>query len=113
MVWTNEPQPFGKNHAPLLAGVSSIDGVTPVPIAVDPTTGAILNSTASGYDTVVGIGPVGQNRVAYDTVSYTNTSSTVDTYVYKAGGAGGTTTATITITFTDTTKTQVSTVVRT
>lgn len=49
----------------------------------------------------------------YDYISYTNTSSTVDTYVYKTGGSSGSTIATVTITYTDTTKNQVSTVAKT
>lgn len=50
---------------------------------------------------------------AYDYIGYTNTSSLIDTYVYKTGGSGGTTVATLTITYTDTTKAQPSTVVKT
>jgi hypothetical protein len=50
---------------------------------------------------------------AYDAVVYTNTSGTVDTYVYKTGGVSGTTVATVTITYTDSTKSQTSTIVRT
>lgn len=41
MTWPTGVQPFGKNHAPLLTGLSSVDGVTAVPVAVDPTDGAI------------------------------------------------------------------------
>lgn len=44
--WTTEPQPFGPNHAPLLEGLSSDDGKTPVPVAVDPATGRILVSSS-------------------------------------------------------------------
>lgn len=40
--WTTKKQPFGANHVPLLEGLSSTDGITPVPVAVDPATGAIL-----------------------------------------------------------------------
>jgi hypothetical protein len=46
--WTKEPQPFGANHAPLLEGISSVDGETPVPVAVDPATGAILTESSGG-----------------------------------------------------------------
>lgn len=42
--WTNEPQPFGANHTPLLTGISSVNGVTPVPVAVDPATGGLVVS---------------------------------------------------------------------
>ena len=44
--WTTEPQPFGANHVPLLSALSYVDGKTPVPVSVDPTTGA-LNVTSS------------------------------------------------------------------
>lgn len=84
-----------------------------MPVAVDPTTGAVLTSGGGGGSSIVGIDPMGQSSTAYDTVVYTNTSSTVDTYTYKSGGTGGTTTATVTITYTDSTKSQLSTVVRT
>lgn len=99
--WTNEPQPFGANHVPLLAGTSSVDGVTPVPVAVDPTTGGVLTATSASVASIVGIDPVGQYGVSYDTITYTATSGTVDTYIYKTGGASGTTTATVTVTYTD------------
>lgn len=48
----------------------------------------------------------------YDYMSYSNTSSTVDTYTYKTGGVSGTTVATITITYTDNTKSTISNVAR-
>jgi len=54
--WTPEPQPFGANRAPLIAGVSENDGVTPVPIAVDPATGRMLvNATGGSAATSVAI----------------------------------------------------------
>lgn len=49
----------------------------------------------------------------YDYVEYTNTSDTVDTYVYKVGGSSGTTVATVTIVYTDSTKATISSVTRT
>jgi hypothetical protein len=114
MPWITNKQPFGQNHAPLLTGVSSADETTTVPVAVDPTTGALLTYGAGGSTaTVVGIGPIGQYQVNYDSIVYTNTNATTDTYTYKAGGTSGTTTATVTIVYTDSTKSQVSTVVRT
>jgi hypothetical protein len=103
--WTNEQQPFGVNHAPLLAGTSVNDGKTGVPVAVDPTTGRILGNTI--------VSGTGLLPTSYDYVAYTNTSSLIDTYVYKTGGSGGTTVATVTITYTDITKVQLSTVART
>ena len=73
------------------------------------------NPTTSDWERYVpsAPGPVGQYGVSYDTIEYTNTSTTVDTYVYKTGGTGGTVTATVAITYTNTTKSQVSSVVRT
>ncbi len=46
--WTKEPQPFGANHTPLLTGLSSTDGETPVPVAVDPATGALITEGGGG-----------------------------------------------------------------
>lgn len=94
--------PGDGNRHTLLGGVSSADLVTPVSVAVDPTTHRALVNTVTGF-----------LPSSYDYIAYTNTSSTVDTYVFKAGGSGGTTVATITITYTDTTKNQISTVART
>lgn len=114
MTWITNKQPFGQNHAPLLTGVSSANETTTVPVAVDPTTGAILTYGAGGSTaTVVGIGPVGQYQVNYDSIVYTATSAAVDTYTYKTGGASGTTTATVTVTYTDATHATLVSVVRT
>lgn len=50
--WTNEPNPFGANRVPLLAGLSKNDGITPVPVAVDPTNGAIQTAGGSAASSV-------------------------------------------------------------
>lgn len=47
----------------------------------------------------------------YDYIDVQQTSATVDTYVFKDGGSGGTTVQTITITFTSSAKTDIDTVV--
>lgn len=48
--WTLKPQPFGPNRSPALFGTSSVDGVTPVPVAVDPATGAfIIEGSGTAY----------------------------------------------------------------
>lgn len=75
----------------------------------------VTYTTGIGVDVNVAGGTLGGGLVTvqYDTVMYTNTSTTVDTYVYKTGGTGGTTVATVTITYTDTTKTVMSTTVKT
>lgn len=109
----SQRQPLDQDRNVIIS-VSSADGITPTPLEVNPSTGALLISGSfSASVGNVGIDPVGQNGVNYDSIIYTNTSTTIDTYVYKSGGVAGTTTATITITYTDTTKTQISTVVRT
>jgi hypothetical protein len=114
MVWITNKQPFGQNHAPLLTGVSSADETTTVPVAVDPTTGALLTYGAGGSSTtVVGIGPVGQYQVNYDSIVYTATSAAVDTYTYHTGGVAGAVTATVTVTYTDGTHATLVSVVRT
>lgn len=56
---------------------------------------------------------VGMIPKVYDYISYTATSSTVDTYVYKSGGSGGTTVATLTVTWSDSTHTTLSSIART
>lgn len=48
MAWTDEVQPFGENHVPLLTGLSSANDGTAVPVAVDPATGEILVSSSGG-----------------------------------------------------------------
>lgn len=108
--------PRDNNRLPLLTATSYLSNNTSVPVTADPSTGALLvevTSGGGGSATVVGIGPVGFNSSAYDSIVYTNTSTTVDTYQYYAGGTGGTLKATVTITYTDTTKAQMSTTVRT
>lgn len=45
-IWTTEPAPFSQNHTPLLIGLSSSDGTTPVPVAVDPATGKLSTSAS-------------------------------------------------------------------
>ena len=46
----------------------------------------------------------------FDYIDGQQTSATVDTYVYKTGGSGGTTVQTITVTYTDSTKENLDTV---
>jgi hypothetical protein len=47
-IWTTEPQPFGPNHVPLLAGWASDNSGVAVPVAVDPATGAVLTEGSGG-----------------------------------------------------------------
>lgn len=56
MAWPNNENPFGENRTPAMFGLSYEDGVTRVPIAVDPATGAVLTeggSTASSVNATV------------------------------------------------------------
>lgn len=48
MAWPTGYQPFGPNRAPLLVGLSSSNGATPIPVAVNPATGAVLTSGGGG-----------------------------------------------------------------
>jgi hypothetical protein len=97
--------PRDANHVPFLVAASTADGITPVVLEADPSTHLLQVSSGGGGGsaTVVGIGPLGFNSTAYDSLTYTATSGTVDTYQYYAGGTGGTVVATVTITYTDST----------
>lgn len=86
-----------------VADVVSLAARNALAVALVDSTGAQLSSLAGGQLVTV----------AFDTVTYTNTSSTVDTYTYKTGGTGGTTVATVTVTWTDATKSVLVSVVRT
>lgn len=90
------------NNVDMLIAASNDGQYAPVSLYANPTSHALLTQ---GVDALI--------PAAYDYIAYTNTSTTVDAYVYKSGGSGGTTIATITITYTDTTKGQISTVART
>ena len=98
MTWTNEVNPFGDNHTPLLIGLSYEDGETVVPIAVDPATGAVLTeggSVASSVNATVyqGTTPwvVGGNVTIYGNV----TANVVVSQVFQ-GGAPWTITGSVT-----------------
>ena len=90
---------FDSNNIHTLIGLSSDGSRTPIELYANPSTNALLVQTS---------GLIG--GVNYDYIDYKNTSTTVDTYVYKTGGSGGTIIKTVTITYTDTTKNQVSNV---
>lgn len=49
-------------------------------------------------------------NVDYDFIDIQQTSSTVETYVFKTGGSGGSTVLTIVVTYTDATKSDLDTV---
>jgi hypothetical protein len=86
------------NLVPTLSAVSNADGETPVSLWANPTKHTLL-----GFDLVPG--------VDYDYIDVQQTSATVETYVFKTGGAGGTTIRTIVVTYTDATKANIDTVV--
>lgn len=54
MNWANSWAQIDVNSKDALTGVSTLDGVTPVRVAVDPATGAILvSSTGGGFSQFV------------------------------------------------------------
>lgn len=77
----------------------------------DPTTGKATQVTLNSN----GAMPVAGQLVNeyYDYIDVQQTSSNVDTYVYKSGGSGGTTVATVTVTYTDSTKANIDSIART
>lgn len=65
----------------------------------DPNTGDWLNFT-----------PNKTPGTDFDYIDGQQTSATVDTYVYKLGGSGGTTVRTVVVTYTSSAKTDIDTV---
>lgn len=49
-------------------------------------------------------------NVDYDYIDVQQTSSTVDTFVFKTGGSGGTTVQTVVLTYTDSTKNDIDSI---
>lgn len=89
------------NWVPTLLGVSTVDGKTPIPAEINPTTGGLL---------VQEVGSIVSE--SYDYLSLSQ-GSTTDVWTYKTGGSGGTTVGTVTITYTDSSKAIISSVART
>lgn len=89
---------FTTNNNPTLVAVSRDDGETPVYLYADENSHALLlsNGMVAGTD--------------YDFIDVQQTSSTVETYVYKLGGSGGATVRTIVVTYVDATKADIDTV---
>lgn len=89
---------FDSNNIHTLIGISS-DGLrTPIEVYLDPTTHEMFVKSSPGFPS------------AYDYIDVQQTSSTVDTYVFKIGGSGGTTVKTVVLTYTDATKDNLDTV---
>lgn len=86
------------NRRPTLTAVSTADGQTPVRLEADPSNGALIVSSVlvAGRD--------------YDYIDAQQTSSTVETYVYKIGGSGGTVVRTTTVTYTSSSKADIDSV---
>lgn len=89
---SNYSAPRDANRVPIMLGVSTADGTTPLPLEVDPTSGELQISGAGG-----GL----LSNVTYDYVAMSNAdgNGNYQTIVYKSGGSGGTTKATLTITY--------------
>lgn len=100
------------------ASVPRVNGSVPV---VNPDGTNIGSDLAQGLtDTELRATPVPVSEATglvpkvYDYMSYTDTNTTTDTYVYKTGGSAGTTVATVTIVYSDaTTKSIIASVART
>lgn len=97
---------FDVNKRPTLIATSNIDGESPVTLWADPSTHALITNTTGGGGSG-GLIP----GISYDYIDAQQTSPTVDTFVYKLGGSGGTTVQTIVVTYTDSTKTDIDTIV--
>lgn len=92
---------YTTNNDPTLAAVSNADGETPKYLYADDTSHALLTKNTNSFTP----------GVDYDYLDVQQTSGTVETYVYKTGGSGGTTVRTITVTYTSSSKTDIDTVV--
>jgi hypothetical protein len=92
------PAPRDENFVTVMVGVdptSSRSNPTIVPVGVDPVTNRVLVSSSGGLLTP---------NTDFDYIDIQQTSATVETYVYKQGGSGGSTVQTIVVTYTDSTK---------
>ena len=88
--------------------------VAPSTAAADSTQG-FITGTPSGTKYLLDVKSIGNSLLAgieFDAVDVQQTSATVETYVFKTGGIGGTTVATIVVTYTNSTKSNIDTVVR-
>jgi len=85
---------------------------TAVPVSGTVNLGATDNAVLDAIKDVLDI--INAKDVAsgtdFDHIDGQQTSATVDTYVYKTGGSGGTTVQTVVVTYTNSAKTDVDTV---
>lgn len=91
---------FTSNNNPTLVAVSNVDGEAPVYLYANPSTHHLLVEVAGSL--VAG--------TDYDFIDVQQTSPTVETFVYKLGGSGGTTVRTVVVTYTSSTKADIDTV---
>lgn len=95
--------PRDQNRVAALLGVSSIDGITPTPVAANPVNNALFVEGVHGL-----------NLGVYDYVSMAlSGGDTTETYTFKTGGSSGTTVATVVIVYTDDTREVLSSVTKT
>lgn len=80
--------------------------------SVDTTTPKVSGTTVGSKHAldVIIQGGSGLAGVSWDFCDIQQTSATVETYVFKTGGSGGTTVRTIVVTYTDSTKADLDTV---
>lgn len=82
MSWPTNYAPFDNNHAPMLVGLNATTMLGSIPVAVDPTTGAILTLPSGSPTIAIGtvgttsaIVNVGQKTVNTTAVQISNTST--------------------------------------
>lgn len=63
-VWTTSSNPFGDNRTPGLLGLASDGSGVMVPVAVDPTTGAVITESATASTSSVNLVKVGGTNVS-------------------------------------------------
>jgi hypothetical protein len=91
------------NHVATLMAVSTADGITPVRVEADPSSGALIVQASSGGTLVT---------EAFDYVAATYPNGTTEVYTYKSGGVSGTTVATVTVVYSSSSKDILTSVTR-
>jgi len=89
------------NRVTTLLGVDLQDLTTPAKVVID--SGRLMTTTIVTNQAL-------QPGVDFDFVDVQQTSATVETFVHKLGGSGGTTVLTTVVTYTDATKADINTV---
>lgn len=93
--WPNNRSEFGQNRTPVLIGVSSADGQTVVPVAVDAATGAIITETSGSGSDAVNLIKVGGSAIALGSttmsasIPVTLASNDTNTTPFVTSGGGG------------------------